>query len=80
MQSNDNQVRKLQATELFEGWKNIEKVLYYKSLPYIPKIIQSELISRYYNNSLAGYFRIDKTWELIAKKYYWLIFFQDIKV
>ena len=31
-----------------------------------------ELISRYYDNPLAGYFGIKKTCKFLARKYFWL--------
>ena len=71
LQGDDNQVRKLQAAELPEGWEDIERVLQYKGFLYIPEIIQLELISRHHDNLLVGHFEIDKTRELIARKYYW---------
>lgn len=46
-------------------------VLYYQSLPYNPEIIQSELISHYHNDPLAYHFRIKKTQEIVARKYFW---------
>ncbi len=53
-----------------EGWEDIKQVLHYQSLPYVPKVIRSELISRHHDDPLAGHFGIEKTRELIAKKYY----------
>ena len=38
-----------------------------------------ELISRHYDNSLAGYFSFDKTRKLIARKYYWPSLQKNIK-
>ena len=70
MQSNDNQIRKLQSAKLSKEWVDIKGVFQYKGFPYILEITQSELISQHYNNSLADHFRIDKTRELIARKYY----------
>lgn len=49
-----------------EGWEDIEGVLYYQSLRYIPEIICLELISRHHDNLLAGHFGINKTQEFIA--------------
>lgn len=40
---------------------------------YIFILIRLEVISRYHNNLLAGYFRIEKTEKLITRKYYWLM-------
>ena len=79
LQSNNNQVRKLQAAELLERWEDIKGVLQYRGLPYIPEIIQLELINRYHNDLLGCYFRINKTQELIARKYYWPTLRRDIE-
>ena len=69
LQAKDEQVRKTKA-EHSEGWDNIDGVLHHQGLPYVPEIIQTELISRHHNDPLAGYFGIKKTRELIAQKYY----------
>ncbi len=45
-------------------------MLHHQSLPYVPKIVRTELISRHHDDPLAGHFGIDKTQELIAQKYY----------
>ena len=52
-------------------------MLYYQGLTYVPKIIQTELIRRHYNNPLAGHYGIKKTHKLVAQKYYWPLFCQD---
>ena len=44
------------------------------NLLFVPKQVKTSQISRHYNNQLANYFRIEKTEELIAQKYYWSIF------
>ena len=46
-------------------------MLHHQGLPFVPKAIQIELISRYHDNSLAGYFDIEKTRKLLARKYFW---------
>lgn len=43
------------------------------------EIIQSKLISCHYNNPLAGYFEIDRTCKLIARKYYQLTLYQNVE-
>ena len=55
-------------------------MLQYQNLPYIPKIIYFELISCHQNDLLARYFEIDKIQKLIAKKYYKLTFYHNIKI
>ncbi len=52
-------------------------MLHYQDLPYVPKVICLELISRHHDNLLVSDFGIEKTCELIARKYYWLTLQQD---
>ena len=54
-------------------------MLHYKDLPYVLKVIRSELISRHHNNLLADQFGIKKTRELIARKYYWPTLCRDVE-
>ena len=54
-------------------------MLHYQGLPYVPKVIRSELINRHYDNPLAGHFGIKKTCKLVVKKYYWPTLRQDVK-
>ncbi len=54
-------------------------MLHHQSLPYIPKIIRSELISRHHDNSLEGHFGVDKTRELIGRKSYWPSLKKNVK-
>ncbi len=70
---------KLTAEGLSEGWEDIEQVLYYQGFLYVPKVIRSELISRHHDNPFAGHFGIEKTRELIARKYYWPTLRQDVE-
>ena len=51
----------------------------YQELLYIPEIIRFKVISCHYNDLLAGHFGIDKTRELVGRKYYWLSLRRDIK-
>ncbi len=70
LQDEDKEAMKLRSEGLPEGWKDIEQVLYYQGLPYVPKVIRSELLSRHHNDLLPCHFGIEKTRELIARKYY----------
>ena len=54
-----------------EGKKDLEGVLHYQGLPYVPELIRTELISQHHDDLLASHFGIEKTRELIARKYYW---------
>lgn len=44
------------------------------------RFFQTKLISRYYDNSLAGYLSIKKTWKLVTQKYYLLTLRADIEI
>ncbi len=79
LQDDDKEAMKVRSKGLPEGWEDIEQVLHYQSLPYIPKVIRSELISRHHDDPLVGHFGIEKTRELIARKYYWPTLQRDLK-
>ena len=70
LQDDDKKAKKLRSKGLPESWEDIDQVLYYLGFPYVLKVIYSELINRHYNNLLLGHFGIEKTRELIARKYY----------
>ena len=52
---------KLRAEQLVKDWQDINGVLHHQGFPYVPEIIQIELISKHHNNPLAGYFGIETT-------------------
>ncbi len=79
LQDDDKEAMKLRSEGLSEGWEDIQQVLHYQGLPYIPKVIRSELISRHHDNPLVGHFGIEKTSELIARKYYWPTLQRDVE-
>ena len=85
LQAKDEQARKLRADQQpnqqlsQQGWDNIDSVLHYQGLPYVPEIIRTELISRHHDNPLADHFGIEKTRKLIAQKYYWPTLYYDVK-
>lgn len=68
------------SENLFEDWKDIERVLYHHNLLYVPEIICSILINCHHNNLLASHIEINKMQKLIAKKYYIPMFRYNIKV
>ena len=78
LQSEDKQARKLKAEQPVKDWQDIEGVLHHQGLPYVPEIIRTELISRHHDDPLAGHFSIEKTQELVARKYYWPTLRHDI--
>ncbi len=70
LQNDNKEAIKIRSKGLSEGWEDIKQVLHYQGLLYVPKVIRSKLISRYHDDPLTGYFGIEKTLELIARKYY----------
>ena len=62
-----------------EGYKEVEGVLHYQGLPFVPETIWTELISRYYDDLLAGHFGIEKTHKLWAQKYFWPFLRHDVE-
>ena len=80
LQESDEEAQKLRATEeLQEGWTDIDGVLHHQGLPFVPKIIRTKLIGRHHDDPLAGHFGIDKTRELIGRKYYWPSLRKDVE-
>ncbi len=76
----NQEAQKISEQGLKDGWEeNADRVLYYQGLSYMPEIVRTKLISRHYNDPLAGHFGIDKTQELIAQKYYWSTFYRDVE-
>ena len=79
LQGKDKQAQKFRAEQLVkDGQEDINSMLHYQGLLYIPKIIWTELISRHHNNPLAGYFGNKKLRKLVAQKYYWPMFRYNI--
>ena len=67
LQESDEEAQKLRATEeLQKGLTDIDRVLHHQGLPFVPEIIQTELISQHHDDPLEGYFGINKTRELIG--------------
>ena len=79
LQDGDKHACKLRARQLAKDWQVINGVLHYQGLPYVPEIIRAELISRHHDDPLAGHFGIEKTRELVARKYYWPTLCQDVE-
>ena len=80
LQAEDGQAQKIRAEKLGKNWKDSNRILHHQGLLYIPEIIRTELISRHYDDPLAGYFGIEKTRELVARKYYWETLRHDVEV
>ena len=78
LQKLDEEGRKIK-TEGLERYEEVEKVLHHQGLLFVPEVIQTELISQHNNNPSAGHFGINKTRELIGRKYYWPSLRKDVE-
>ena len=67
------------AGKLQDGYAKIDGVLHYQELPFMSKIIWTEIICRHYDNPLAGHLGVYKTRELIRRKYYWPSLRKDVE-
>ena len=80
LQEEDAQAQKVRAEEQGkEGWQDIDGVLHHQDQPFVPEVIRTELISRHHDDPLAGHFGIDKTRELVTRKYYWPTLRHDVE-
>ena len=69
LQESDKEAQKIRAEGL-DGYEDINRVLHYQRLLYVPKAICIELISQYHNDLLVGPFGINKTKKLISRNYH----------
>ena len=65
--------------EGLDEYVDVDSVLHHQGLPFILKIISTELISRHHDNPLAGHFGINKTRVLITRIYYWPSLRKDVE-
>ena len=65
--------------ELQDGYQEIDRVVRYQRLLFVPKVVQTKIISQYHDNPLAGYFDVDKTKKLIEQKYHWPSLRKDVE-
>ena len=80
LQADDQQAKEIRSEgTMKEGWEEIDEVLHFQGLPYIPEIICIELINWHNDDPLGSHYGIKKTRELVAQKYYWLTLHHDVK-
>ena len=80
LQENDGETKLFRGVAgLPEGWKDVKGILQYQGLSYVPEIIRSEVISCHHDDPLAWHFGIDKTRELVGRKYYWQDLRRDVE-
>ena len=70
LQEADSEAQELKQPKA-NSYKEIDEILHYQGLLFIPKAIQTKLMSRHRDNCLAGHFSIKKLCKLLAWKYYW---------
>ena len=78
LQESNEEAQKIRAKDL-NGYKDVDGMLHYQELSFVLEVIRTELISRHHDDSLAGHFGINKTGELIGRKYYWPSLRKDVE-
>ena len=78
LQESNKEAQRIRAEGL-NGYKELDRVMYHQELLFVPKAIWTEIISQHHNNLLVGHFSINKTKDLVDRKYYWLSFWRDIE-
>ena len=78
LQESDEEAQQIRAEGL-DGYEDVDGVLHHQGLPFVPEVIRTELISWHHDDPLAGHFGIDKTRELIGRKYYWPSLRKDVE-
>ena len=68
LQETDSKAQEFRSKK---GYKEVKGVLHQQGLLFIPKTIQTKLITRHHDDFLAGHFGIKKTCKLLAQKYVW---------
>ena len=79
LQETDSSAQEIRAIQLQKDWEEVDERLYHQELPYIPKIVCSELISRHQNDLFASHFGVNKIKKLIGQKYYWPSLRKDVE-
>ena len=79
VQKTNSKAQELRQQKI-NGYEKINKIFHHQGLPFIYKVIWTELISRHYNNLLASHFDIKNTCKFLAWKYYWPTLRHNIEV
>ena len=58
LHESDLEAKELRSRDLLEGWEDVKGIFQHQDLLYVSKIIYSKMISRYYDDLLAGHFEI----------------------
>ena len=78
LQESDKEAQKIRVEGL-NRYEELDGILYHQGLPFVSKAIWTKIISWHYNDLLARHFGIDKTKDLIGRKYYWSSLWRDIE-
>ena len=70
LQESDNEAQRIRVKGMKNGYEEVDGILHYQGLLFVPEAIRTKLISRYHDDPLAGHFGINKTKDLVGQKYY----------
>ena len=68
LQLSDKEAQRIRVEGL-NGNEELDKILHHQGLLFVPEIIQTELINWHHNNFLAEHIGINKTKDLVGRKY-----------
>ena len=79
LQESDNETRKIRTEGLKDDYEEVDGVLHYQGLLFVPETIWTEFINQHHNDPLAEHFGINKTKDLVGQKYYWPSLQKDVE-
>ena len=79
LQDSSKKAKALRARGPPKGWEEVKEVLQYQGLSYILETICYKVISCQHDDLLVGHFGIEKTRELVGRKYSWPSLRRNVK-
>ena len=79
LQELNDEAQKIRAEGLKNNYEEVDGVLHHQGLPFVPEVIRTKLISQHHNDPLEGHFGINKTNNLVSRKYYWPSLWKNIE-
>ena len=70
LQKSKDETQKIRAKGPKNVYEEVDGVLHHQGLSFVPEAIQIKLTGRHHDDPLTKHFGINKTRELIGRKYY----------
>ena len=79
LQESDDKAQKIRPEGLKNSYEEVDGILHHQGLLFVLEATRTELVSRHHDDPLAGHFGIDKTKDVVSRKYYWSSLREDIE-